>query len=47
MKLLVEHGADFNVTTASGVNALHMAAQGNSALGVNVLLNDFKGYDLN
>ena len=43
----MENGADLNCTTASGVNALHMAAQGNSAIGVNILLNDYGSYDLN
>ena len=29
MRLLEENGADVEVATPSGVNALHMAAQGN------------------
>ena len=47
IRLLAEHGADMAVTTASGVNALHMASQGNSALGLNMLLYDYGGFDLN
>ena len=48
IKLLAESGAEMSITTASGVNALHMAAQGNSAIGLNMLLHDYeKSFDLN
>ncbi len=29
MNLLIENGASLDVTTSTGVNSLHMAAQGN------------------
>jgi len=47
IRLLLENGADMTVTTASGVSPLHMAAQGNTAIGMNMLLYDIGGYDLN
>ena len=40
IKLLLENGADLKVATPSGVNALHMAAQGNQPSSLNHLLYD-------
>lgn len=36
-----------SVTTASGVSSLHMASQGNTAIGLNMLLYDIGGFNLN
>ena len=47
MRLLEENGADVEVATPSGVNALHMAAQGNQPSSMNHLLANFDVFDLN
>ena len=47
IRLILESGGDMLVTTLSGVSALHMASQGNSARGLNLLLHEIGGLDVN
>ena len=47
IELLVENGADLFVTTALGVTALHMAAQGNNPISLHMLLYSFEGFSVN
>jgi len=47
MKLLEDNGADIEVKTHSGINALHMASQGNQPASLNHLTTNFNSFDLN
>ena len=47
ISFLVENGADLRVTTTAGVNSLHMAAQGNQPISLNMLLYHYECFDVN
>lgn len=43
----MDNGADLFVTTAIGVAALHMAAQGNRPISLHMLLYSYEGFSVN
>ena len=47
IKFLFENGADFKCKTTTGVNTLHMAAQGNQPKVINALLYEYECFDIN